>query len=736
MHCPFCHSEIPEYAVFCSCCGLQIPGSKEPIADKYAAFISYRHTSRDTKVAQEVQKAIETYKLPRNVIDSTLTNEGIFSEKKGVLISRSLGKCFRDEDELAASHSLPDSIQDALASSRTLILICSPETQSSHWVQREVETFVALHGREKIICVLAEGDSKACIPPILKSRMIPDSQGNMQNTSTGPLAADMRPGSEHKRKSELVRIIAAVADLDYDELRKREQSRKRKRLLISTATATIATILIGAFLLQFHQTREMALIEESKNLTTEALGQYARGEYIASINTILEALPSSETDQSRPLIQEAKDALEKIVSPRPDPDNLWKLHFACDLKGDVVDFSYSQDKGWVIILDATGTIYIYDVHTCRLLAEAQLEVFDPDKTSNPEKNWIIELLSPTALIAAAKYDGTMACYDLQTLETYWVLSGPYTLGVATTNNPDKFVALNLFARSLVTSLVETFTGNLIKSSDITPDHQYKHFFGDSFSVSDDLSTAYCGVDNSLLIFNLRTGECQQQKVTDFSILSTKSTNGYVVTTSAEINNEDVNTQQIPFEICALNSQNITEEASWSYKSTYSATLDELGEKTLPLNGIPKILKTFSIGEDLIIARAGKTLLLINADNGKIHFSQDFDSTVIDAYPYIFKDTDTYVITVILSDGTLSYAVPKSDGVIPSDFGTTRIPHIIDKGQLDTCYGVPVAFVRAYDQPNRFMCYLNLPYLDETNSEEVSLNELLKRARELVGKQSE
>jgi len=103
----------------------------------YAAFISYRHLPRDAEVACEVQRAIEEYRLPRHVVQ---TRQAFRSPK--------LGKCFRDEDELAASHSLPDSIQEALAASRTLIVICSPETRESSWVRREIEMFEQLHGRE------------------------------------------------------------------------------------------------------------------------------------------------------------------------------------------------------------------------------------------------------------------------------------------------------------------------------------------------------------------------------------------------------------------------------------------------------------------------------------------------------------------------------------------------------------------------------------------------------------
>ena len=232
----------------------------------YAAFISYRHLPRDAEVACEVQRAIEEYRLPRHVAQA----HQAFRPPK-------LGKCFRDEDKLAASHSLPDSIREALAASRALIVICSPETQESPWVRREIEMFEQLHGRERIICVLAAGSPEESIPPILKTRLIPDASGVLREMPAEPLAADLRPEAKAKRKAELLRIIAAVAGCSYDDLRQRERARKRKRIALASVAAALTIAAVGVFAFQFHQTSEAALIAESKSLAAQALDQYAQG---------------------------------------------------------------------------------------------------------------------------------------------------------------------------------------------------------------------------------------------------------------------------------------------------------------------------------------------------------------------------------------------------------------------------------------------------------------------------
>lgn len=197
-----------------------------------------------------------------------------------------LGKCFRDEDELAASHSLPDSIREALAASRTLIVICSPETQESSWVRREIEMFEQIHGRERIICVLAAGSPEESIPPILKTRMVPDANGVLREMPAEPLAADLRPEAKTKRKAELLRIIAAVAGCSYDDLRQRRASPSVQAHGPRGPRAAALTIAaVGVFAFQFHQTSEAALIAESKSLAAQALDQYDRGEHLQAIET-------------------------------------------------------------------------------------------------------------------------------------------------------------------------------------------------------------------------------------------------------------------------------------------------------------------------------------------------------------------------------------------------------------------------------------------------------------------
>ena len=78
----------------------------------YKAFISYRHAELDTKVAVEIQNRIERYIIP-----------GSIRRELGI---KSIGRVFRDKDELPSTSDLNDNIKNAIINSEYLICICSP----------------------------------------------------------------------------------------------------------------------------------------------------------------------------------------------------------------------------------------------------------------------------------------------------------------------------------------------------------------------------------------------------------------------------------------------------------------------------------------------------------------------------------------------------------------------------------------------------------------------------------
>jgi tetratricopeptide (TPR) repeat protein len=221
---------------------------------RYAAFISYNRS--DKKIATWLHAALETYRIPSRLRGRP--------SPLGELGAR-LPPVFRDREELAATADLAETLRDALADSSSLIVICSPDAARSKWVNEEIRAFTALGRRGRIQCLIASGVSHAsrtpgadpateCLPPAL-----------LEGGAGEPLAADIRPG-RGTRSEALLKLIAGLLAMPYDELRQREQARKQRRLMI-------ASMVLGAGLLVTSGLAVAAFLERNDAVRQRDLAQ-------------------------------------------------------------------------------------------------------------------------------------------------------------------------------------------------------------------------------------------------------------------------------------------------------------------------------------------------------------------------------------------------------------------------------------------------------------------------------
>ena len=701
-----------------------------------------------------MQRAIEEYRLPQHVArakapaETTSHTNGMPTEtaasnndahsrqKRRPGRPTKLGKCFRDEDELAASHSLPDSIREALAASRTLIVICSPETQESPWVRREIEMFEQLHGRERIICVLAEGSPEESIPPIPKTRMTPDANGILREMPAEPLAADLRPEAKAKRKAELLRIIAAVAGCSYDDLRQRERARKRKHIALTSAAAALAIVVIGIFAFQFHQTSEAALIAESKSLAAQALDQYANGEHLQAIETALQALPSSESDTSRPLVPEAQAALEKVLALNPDPDQPWTPFYLFESDEEIVDVAYSQEGAWIATLDAAGAVSLHDANSGASSGTATPDIFVLESDTVPATDWFIEGMSPSCLIMGNRtgQGGVMGVNPL-TGKSLWKMHSVYPLAAAP---PDKdadsqnFGLLAYGTHSIAASLIGESSGELLAGSEMPVDQFPRSANFDTFCIQEKPARAYCALNTALVTFDLADGTSRQDTVSDATIQSVRCKDDLVAFTAANIENSSNGTNNHPFSITVARNTGDGFETLWTYEDTFAVTVSAKADALEPFANIPKIIDVLHCEEDLVLASAGKKLYIFSLATGEVVYEQEFSVSIVAAQP-CFVEEGRYAISLALSDGTLNVISPLFDATASTDSSTTAVPFALNGAWLGADnYGNPVAYLYTADRPNRIYCYLLRPFYDDTVVEELTLDELLAYARQAVG----
>ena len=208
----------------------------------YWAFLSYSH--RDERWASWLHRALETYRLPRQLIGSL--------GKYGAL-PRSLFPVFRDREELASAADLPARIREALGRSRAMVVICSPSAARSRWVAEEIRVFKAMRGDERVYCIIVDGEPHAsdipgreaeeCFSEPIRYRVA--ANGELTGEAAEPVAADARPAADG-RDGALLKLLAGLLGIELEVLRRRDERRRRRRNQIGVVAASTLIVLLSA----------------------------------------------------------------------------------------------------------------------------------------------------------------------------------------------------------------------------------------------------------------------------------------------------------------------------------------------------------------------------------------------------------------------------------------------------------------------------------------------------------
>ena len=76
-------------------------------------------------------------------------------------LPKRLGRCFRDCAELSAADDLAREIREALEQSDALIVLCSPRSAGSQYVEEEIRYFKSLGRGARILAAIADGEPHA-----------------------------------------------------------------------------------------------------------------------------------------------------------------------------------------------------------------------------------------------------------------------------------------------------------------------------------------------------------------------------------------------------------------------------------------------------------------------------------------------------------------------------------------------------------------------------------------------
>lgn len=362
---------------------------------RYDAFISYRHTETDRFIAENLHRQMEAFRLP-----------GKLSGKTGERTR--IERVFRDRDELPLTNNLEDPIMKALAESEYLIVICSPRLRESLWCRKEIETFIRMHGREKVLAVLIEGEPSESFPEELlyaeETITAPDGSVSTVRRAVEPLAADVRGRSRREMlkslRTEKLRLLAPMFSLNYDDLRQRHRERKMKRILRASLAAAAVFLCFGAFstamalriqnqnrqleeqkerleeqkgqleeqaalLLEqsdeIRQQNESLLREQALNLAEESLRLLAEGDRLGAIQTAVWSLTEYQGIEL-PYTAQGEYALTESLHVYDNGEYI-KPRFQMETEGVVRSMRISPDEKRLLTCDDTHTLILWDIAT-------------------------------------------------------------------------------------------------------------------------------------------------------------------------------------------------------------------------------------------------------------------------------------------------------------------------------------------------------------------------------------
>ncbi|MBC7985928.1 MAG: toll/interleukin-1 receptor domain-containing protein, partial [Sphingomonadaceae bacterium] len=266
---------------------------------RYSTFISYNH--RDRAWASWLHRALETWRVPKRLHG----RDAPFGR-----IGERLPPVFRDREELATSADLAESVKQALAEAATLVVICSPNSAKSRWVDEEVRAFIAMGRQDRIRLVIVDGEPHSgdpateCLPPAILEM------------ASEPLAADARRGQDGRSAAKL-KLLAGILDVPYDELRQRETARRQRRLTLIAIASFIGFLAMGGLAVYALITRNEAVrqheLAQQRTLTSERTLEFMTGMFRVSDPS--EA--RGETITAREIVDRGAAMLERGLDDEP-----------------------------------------------------------------------------------------------------------------------------------------------------------------------------------------------------------------------------------------------------------------------------------------------------------------------------------------------------------------------------------------------------------------------------------
>lgn len=183
---------------------------------KYFAFISYN--ARDSQWGKRVQRKLENYRMP-----ATLCSEHGWKRKP-------MKPVFFAPTDIQPG-GLSEELQKRLASSRHLIVICSPNSAKSEWVGKEIEYFHGIGRTDNIHFFIVDGTPHSgnpdteCFNPVVERLGMPEILGaNIhENNYKWPWL---------NKERAYVQLISKLLGVEFDSIWQRHKRRLIRKTIL------------------------------------------------------------------------------------------------------------------------------------------------------------------------------------------------------------------------------------------------------------------------------------------------------------------------------------------------------------------------------------------------------------------------------------------------------------------------------------------------------------------------
>lgn len=624
----------------------------------YEAFISYRHTLADTAMAQRVQRALEGFRAPRQLRDDG---------------RKTLGRCFRDADELPAGASLSDEIKDALGKSRYLIVVCSPDTPDSSWVNLEVEEFIALRGIDHVLVALVAGEPCESFPAALRS------QGER---GYEPLAADFRPGrSRRELRREELRLVAALIGCGLDDLVNRRRTRALQIGAAAACCAAVGGSAFGAFSLwqqsQIEEANRALQVNQSEYLASESLDLLEDGYRMEAIQVAASALPQMEDARDRPLVPASQNALSEALGVYPTNILNWHPVYSIDNLPNPAAYAASSKGNWITVYASPHHVDVRNLETGSPLGR----LVAPDDTSFTDT-----LFPADEDVVCLMSNGSLVAYDAQTGKQDWGFDGPIVSAQCADDESVIAVLTVDDSMSLEIAMIGAERGDVIFSTPLNTPLSGSECMG----LSEDCHRAAVVSGNSLISVDFET---QSALSADYSghpassvlvrdhiyVAGAPSEGAYAVHNNTSEGSVTITgaTTEGTVSAYALDSLDLL----WERSLEWNLYVPDFAD--MPFNPLPSLISVANQsggGTKALVLSAGSTMLALDASTGDALEATETGTPVVCSDEMELLGEDVFLYTTF--DGTRSFFAPLDPDSQTKDDAASwfRVPFSLAAGE--------------------------------------------------------